>query len=107
MSILNDWYGEFVGLYCGAGRLNGEICRFEIGQMKDGTIVLFCTIELRPPHGTETVEIELAGIAENEMSVYAKGKVSASNVPLGAGSFYVGRGPFDFFGGRTGLDASW
>lgn len=103
MSILSEWHGEFVSQYLGRGEINGEDCNFEIGQKKDGSIVLYSTVEIRSAQENEAATIELAGIVENGIPVIAKGKVSSATTAPLAGSLCLARGPFEFTVG----DADW
>ena len=96
MSILNDWYGECVSQYQGTGELNGKSCRFEIGQMKGATIVLYCSINIWSAHRNREAEIELAGSTDDGMPILAKGKVSNATTAFSTGSLCSARGPFEF-----------
>ncbi len=101
MSILSEWYGEFVSQYSGLGTLNGTDCSFEIGQMKDGTIVLYSSVDILSAHGRDEVAIALVGVGEDENPIVARGKVSTGDKTLSEGSLYVARGAFEFTAGKV------
>ncbi|MCY4063423.1 MAG: hypothetical protein OXG53_13720 [Chloroflexi bacterium] len=103
MSILNEWYGEFVSQNSGQGKLNGAECSFEIGQMMNATIMLFCSVDIGSAQESEEAEIELVGIAEDGIPILAKGNVSAGGTTLSKGRLYIARGPFEVTVG----DADW
>lgn len=74
MSELTDNYGKFIKLYDGEGKLNQQTCEFQIGQLSDGHVVVFCPFLGEPPR-VKRNEIELTGLTDDGKEVVAKGIV--------------------------------
>ena len=101
MSILSQLYGDLTSQFSGLGKLNGEDCSFESGQMKEATIILYCSVDIFSAQESKEVDIELAGIAEDKTPILAKGNVSAGSTTLSTGSLYIAKGPFEFSAGNA------
>lgn len=74
MSELRDNYGKFIKLYDGEGNLIHQACEFQIGQLSDGQVVVFCPFLGDPPR-VKRNEFELTGLTDDGKEVFAKGIV--------------------------------